>query len=219
MPRLTWDGLGERLYETGVSKGVLFPFANEAYTTGVAWNGLVGVAENPSGAEATPLWADNIKYLELMSAEQYGATIEAYTAPDEFAECDGSAQVSAGVYITQQKRKSFGFSYVTQIGNDIDASDHGYKIHLVYGCKAAPASKDYNTINDTPEAMTLSWEVSTTPVTVPGLKPTSHIIINSTKVDAEKLETFENILYGRAGVGGSSSRLPLPDEVITLFGN
>lgn len=218
MARLIWDALGERFYETGTSKGVLFPYINNAYATGVAWNGLIGVSENPSGAEASPLWADNIKYLNLMSAEEYAATIEAYTYPDEFAACDGSATIADGVYITQQKRRTFGFSYRTEIGNDTEGTDKGYKIHLVYGCLAAPSGKDYNTVNDTPEAMTLSWEVSTTPVEVPGLKPTSHIIIDSTKVNAEQLATFENILYGREGVGASNSRLPLPAEVATLFG-
>lgn len=216
--RLVWDGIGERFFETGTSKGVLFPFVNNAYSTGVAWNGLIGVSENPSGAEATALWADNIKYLNLMSAEEYAATIECYTTPDEFAVCDGSAALAEGVYITQQKRQNFGFSYQTKIGNDVDNSDHGYKIHLVYGCLAAPSGKDYNTINDSPEAMTLSYEISTTPIEVPGMKPTSHVIIDSTKVDAAKLETFENILYGRNGVGASNSRLPLPTELVTLFG-
>ena len=218
MARLVWDAIGERYFEVGVSKGVLFPYVNDSYGTGIAWNGLIGVSESPSGAEATALWADNIKYLNLMSAEEYAATIEAYTAPDEFGACDGTAEIASGVLVAQQKRRSFGFSYQTKIGNDVDNTDHGYKIHLVYGCLAAPSGKDYNTINDSPEAMTLSWEISTTPVDVPGMKPTSHIIIDSTKVDATKLESFENILYGRNGVGGSNSRLPLPTEIVTIFG-
>lgn len=218
MARLTWDGTGERLFETGVEKGVLYPFENNAYATGVAWNGLISVSENPSGAEPTTLWADDIKYLNLISAEDYSATIEAYTYPDEFAECDGSASVATGVFATQQPRKSFGFSYVTKIGNDTDGNDHGYKIHLVYGCKAAPSGKDYNTVNDSPEAITFSWEISTTPVDVPSYKPTSHVIIDSTKVDAAKLTTFEDILYGASGSGSSSNaRLPLPAEIISHF--
>lgn len=222
MSKLTWDAVGERYFEAGVEKGVLFPFENNEYTAGIAWNGLIGVAENPSGAETTKLWADNIKYLNLVSAEDYGATIEAYMRPDEFAECDGTVQIADGVVASQQPRKSFGFSYVTQIGNDTDGTSHGYKIHLIYGCMAAPSSKDYNTINDSPEAMTLSWEVSTTPVDVPGHKPTAHIIIDSTKADPTKLASFEEILYGSdgtGGTGGTTSRLPLPTEVIKHFGN
>ena len=218
MAKLKWDSIGERFYETGVEKGVLFPYENDAYGTGVAWNGLIGVAENPSGAESTALWADNIKYLNMISAEDYGATIEAYTRPDEFAACDGTAEIATGVVATQQTRKSFGFSYVTRIGNDTDGTDKGYKIHLVYGCTAAPSSKDYNTINDSPEAMTLSWEVTTNPVDVPGHKPTAHIIIDSTKADSAKLKSFEDILYGTEGSGTTaSSRLPLPTEVISHF--
>lgn len=215
MPRLTWDGIGERLFETGVEKGVLFPYENNEYSKGVAWNGLVSVSENPSGAENTNLWADNIKYLNLISAEDYSSTIEAYTSPDEFAECDGRKSIAKGVTIAQQKRKAFGFSYVTKVGNDTDSSDHGYKIHLIYGCHAAPSSKDYNTINDSPEAITLSWEVSTTPIDVPGNKPTAHITIDSTTVDAAKLKTFEDILYGSEN---AESRLPLPTEIISHFG-
>lgn len=219
MSKLVWDQTGERLFETGVEKGVLFPFKNNAYQTGVAWNGLTGVSESPSGAESNKLYADNIKYLDLVSAEEYGATIEAYTYPDEFKECDGSAEIADGVVVTQQKRIPFGFSYVTQVGNDSEGSDHGYKIHLVYGCKASPSSKDYATINDNPDAITFSWEITTTPVDVPNHKPTAHIIIDSTKVDATKLASFEAILYGADGSGtGSDSRLPLPTEIISHFG-
>lgn len=220
MPKLSWDAVGERFYETGVEQGVLFVYDNNAYGAGVAWNGLTSVSENPSGAETTTLWADDIKYLNMISAEDYAATIEAYTRPDEFAACDGTASITDGVYVTQQPRKTFGFSYVTKIGNDTDGTNKGYKIHLVYGCTAAPSSKDYNTINDSPEAMTLSWEVSTTPIAVPGYKPTAHIIIDSTKVDSTKLGTFKDILYGTDGTSGSegtTSRLPLPTEVISHF--
>lgn len=218
MALLTWDGTGDRLFETGVEKGVLFVYDNNAYGTGVAWNGLISVNENPSGAEATKLWADNIKYLNLLSAEDFGFTIEAYTYPDEFMACDGSASIATGVYAAQQPRKTFGFSYVTQIGNDTDGTNHGYKIHLVYGCKAAPSGKDYNTINDSPDATQLSWEVSTTPIEVTGFKPTSHIIIDSTKTDSTKLTTFKGILYGTDGQNGTNSRLPLPAEVISTLG-
>jgi len=216
MPKLTWDAVGERFYETGVEKGVLFVYDNNAYGTGVAWNGLTSVSENPSGAETTTLWADNIKYLNMISAEDYSATVEAYTRPDEFAECDGTASLADGVYVTQQPRKTFGFSYVTRIGNDTDGTNKGYKIHLVYGCTAAPSSKDYNTINDSPEAMTLSWEISTTPVEVPGYKPTAHIIIDSTKVNATKLTSFETALYG-GEAEGATSRLMTPTQVIAHF--
>lgn len=221
MAKLTWDDVGERFYETGVENGVLFVYDNNAYGNGVAWNGLISVSENPSGAETTTLWADNIKYLNMISAEDYSATIEAYTRPDEFAQCDGSVAISTGVYATQQPRKMFGFSYVTRIGNDTNGTNKGYKIHLVYGCTAAPSSKDYNTINDSPEAMTLSWEISTTPVEVPGQKPTAHIIIDSTKVDAAKLTTFKDTLYGTNGEGNSSGTAPTlmtPTQVISHFG-
>lgn len=218
MAVLTWDGVGERLYETGVENGVLYPYSNGSYQTGVAWNGLVSVNENPSGAESTKIWADNIKYLNLISAEDFSATIEAYTYPAEFAECDGTAAISNGVYAAQQPRKTFGLSYVTRIGNDTDGTAHGYKIHLVYGCTAAPSSKDYNTINDSPEAMTLSWEVTTTPVAVPNMKPTAHIIIDSTKVDSSKLTTFKDIIYGSSGSSSSNPTLPLPAAIISHFG-
>lgn len=218
MPRIEWDKIGERLYETGVEKGVFYPQSSAgAYSGGVAWNGLTGVTESPSGAEPTDLWADDIKYLTLRSAEQYGATIEAYTYPDEFAECNGEAEIAEGVVIGQQTRKTFGLSYVTKLGNDTDGMDHGYKIHLIYGCTASPSEKGYSTVNDSPEAITFSWEVSTTPVNVTGFKPTSQITIDSTKVDAAKLKSLEDILYG-GGTGNETARLPLPDEVATLIG-
>lgn len=215
MAKLTWDQTGERYYETGVKKGVLYPQSTEGtYPKGVAWNGLTAVTESPSGAEATALYADDMKYLNLYSAEEFGATIEAYTYPDEFAACDGSAELTPGVSIGQQKRSAFGFSYTTAIGNDVDGSDHGYKLHLIYGCKAAPSERAYATINDSPEAITFSWEVTSTPVNVTGFKPTSCITIDSTKANAEKLAALEKILYGDAEV---EARLPLPDEVATLM--
>ena len=220
MSRITWDNAGERYYETGVKMGVLYPIQTDGkYSKGVAWNGLTAVTESPSGAEATPLYADDIKYLNLISNEEFGCTIEAYTYPDEFAECDGSAALAAGVMIGQQKRKTFGFAYRTSFGNDTDGVDHGYKLHLVYGCLAAPSEKAYATINDSPEAITFSWEVSTTPVSVSGYKPTSQITIDSTKVDAGKLASLEDILYGKAGEDDTTTgpRLPLPDEVAQLF--
>ena len=217
MSRITWDNTGEHYYETGVKMGVLYPIqTNGKYDKGVAWNGLTAVTESPSGAEATALYADDIKYLNLLSNEEFGATIEAYTYPDEFADCDGSAALAKGVMIGQQKRKTFGLCYRTVIGNDVDGSDYGYKLHLVYGCLAAPSEKAYATINDSPEAITFSWEVSTTPVSVNGFKPTSQITIDSTKATAEKLTALEDILYGREGEE-TAPRLPLPDEVATLF--
>lgn len=218
MSRITWDNVGERYYETGVKQGVLYPIQEGgAYSKGVAWNGLTAVTESPSGAEATPLYADDIKYLNLMSNEEFGCTIEAYTYPDEFAECDGSAALATGVMIGQQKRKTFGLCYRTSLGNDVDGSDYGYKLHLVYGCLAAPSEKAYATINDSPEAITFSWEVSTTPVNVTGFKPTSQITIDSTKVDKSKLTALEDILYGKDGEPASEPRLPLPDEVAELM--
>lgn len=218
MSRITWDNVGERYYETGVKQGVLYPIqTGGVYSKGVAWNGLTAVTESPSGAEATALYADDIKYLNLMSNEEFGATIEAYTYPDEFAECDGSAAIATGVMIGQQKRKTFGLCYRTSLGNDVDGSDYGYKLHLVYGCLAAPSEKAYATINDSPEAITFSWEVSTTPVAVTGFKPTSQITIDSTKVNAEKLAALEDILYGKADDESTGPRLPLPDEVATLM--
>lgn len=215
MPKLIWDKTDERIFETGVSKGVLYLFNTEtkAYDKGVVWNGLTGVTESPSGAEATPLYADNIKYLNLLSAEEFGATVEAYTYPDEFAECNGEASVVEGVVAGQQKRKMFGMSYQTKVG-DADDSDKGYKIHLIYGAKAAPSEKAYATVNDSPEAITFSWELTTTPVDVPNLKPTASLVIDSTKVDKAKLTKLEDILYGTAE---QEARLPLPAEIATLF--
>ena len=215
MSKLVWDKIGERFYETGVNKGVLYPQEAGAYPKGVAWNGLTAVTESPSGAEATPLYADNIKYLNLMSAEEFGATIEAYTYPAEFAACNGEAELTTGVSIGQQTRKVFGMSYQTKIGNDTDSTDHGYKIHLIYGALAAPSEKAYATINDSPEAITFSWEVTTTPVEVEGFKPTATLVIDSTKVDAEKLAALEAVLYGSES---EEARLPLPSEVLTLVG-
>lgn len=220
MARLTWDKPGERYYETGVKQGVLYPIqTGGVYSKGVAWNGLTAVTESPSGAEATALYADDIKYLNLMSNEEFGCTIEAYTYPDEFAACDGSASLATGVMIGQQKRQIFGLCYKTTLGNDVDGNDYGYKLHLVYGCLAAPSEKAYNTINDSPEAVTFSWEVSTTPVSVKGFKPTAQITIDSTKVTEEKLTALEDILYGKDSPGETDSgpRLPLPDEVATLM--
>lgn len=214
MSRLVWDQTGERLYETGVKMGVLYPQEAGKYPKGVAWNGLTAVTESPSGAEATALYADDIKYLSLMSAEEFGATIEAYTYPDEFAQCDGSAEIATGVAIGQQKRKTFGLCYRTVIGNDTDNNDYGYKLHLIYGALAAPSEKAYATINDSPEAITFSWEVTTTPVSVEGFKPTASITIDSTKADETKLKALEDILYGTAE---KEARLPLPDEVATLM--
>lgn len=224
MSRLVWDKTGERFYETGVDRGVLYPVQEGGlYTKGVAWNGLTAVTESPSGAEATAIWADNIKYLSLMSAEEFGATVEAYTYPDEFAECDGSASLVQGVSIGQQNRKPFGLCYRTLIGNDVDSNDHGYKLHLIYGCQASPSEKGYATVNDSPEAITFSWEISTTPVNVTGFKPTACITIDSTKCDATCLAKLEEILYGKdAGEVPESDpavepRLPLPDEVKTIM--
>lgn len=218
MARLTWDNTGERIYETGVKKGVLYPQVSGAYPKGVAWNGLTGVTENPSGAESTALYADDIKYLNLISNEEFGATIEAYTYPDEFAACDGSAALAEGVMIGQQKRQSFGLCYRTTVGNDSDGDDYGYKLHIIYGALAAPSQKGYKTINDSPEAITFSWEIKTTPVNVTGGKPTASITIDSTKTDAAKLAALEDILYGKDGEGnGNGPRLPLPDEIKTIF--
>lgn len=215
MAKLVWDEVGKRTYETGVDKGVLYVQDDEgAYGKGVAWNGLTAVNESPSGAEPTALYADNTKYLELTSKEEYGATIEAYTYPDEFEACDGSAEVGPGVVIGQQSRKVFGLCYRTVKGNDVKNNDYGYKIHLVYGCKAKPAQKNYQTINDSPEAITFSWEVSTTPVEVGGFKPTATVTIDSTKVTADKLKSIEEALYGTESV---EPKLLLPDEIIAIL--
>lgn len=215
MTALAWDQVGERLYETGVDRGVLYiPDAGGQYNDGFAWNGLTTVTESPSGAEASPQFADNIKYLNLVSAEQFGATIEAFTYPDEFAQCDGTASPEAGVTIGQQARKTFGLCYRTRIGNDLDGTDHGYKLHLIYGALAAPSEKAYATINDSPEAITFSWEVTTSPVEVAGFKPTASLTVDSTKVDADALSDLEDQLYGT--VGGDPS-LPLPSAVLALF--
>lgn len=215
MPKLVWDKTGERYYETGVKQGVLYPIDNKGtYPKGVAWNGLTNVTESPSGAEATALYADDIKYLNLISTEEFGGTIEAYTYPDEFAECDGSASLATGVYIGQQPRKTFGLCYRTTVGNDVDNNNYGYKLHLVYGALASPSEKAYATINDSPEAITFSWEFSTTPVNVTGFKPTACITIDSTKVDPQKLAALEAILYGG---DEAEARLPLPDEVAQII--
>jgi len=217
MAALAWDQVGERTFETGVDHGVLYtPDAGGEYNEGVAWNGLVTVTESPSGAEGNPQYADNIKYLNLISAEEFGATIEAFTYPDEFAVMDGTAIPSPGVVVGQQGRKVFGLAYRTRLGNDIDGTDFAYKLHLIYGAQAAPSEKAYGTINDSPEAITFSWEVTTTPVPVADpLKPTAQLVIDSSKVDADTLEALEDILYGDES---TDARLPLPDEVIALFG-
>lgn len=212
--KLVWDQDSEKLYQTGVDKGVLFPMTAGTYGAGVAWNGLINVNESPSGAEPTALWADNRKYLELISTEEFGFTIEAYMSPEEFDACDGSKELAPGVYAGQQNRQSFGFAYRTLIGNDTEGTDHGYKIHLVYGAKAKPASRDNATVNDSPEAMTLSWECSTTPVDVPGGKPTAHIVIDSTRVTEGKMAALEAILYGES----AEPKLPTIEELIELMG-
>lgn len=214
MAVLQWDQVGERLYETGVDRGVLYTPTNGVYDTGVAWNGLVSVTESPSGAEATAQYADNIKYLNLVSAEEFGATIEAFTYPAAWGQHDGSASPQAGVMIGQQARKPFGLAYRTRLGNDVSGSDFGYKLHLVYGALAAPSEKAFTTINDSPEAITFSWEITTTPVPVSGFKPTAILTIDSTKVPQVNLTALEDALYGTAG---TSPRLPLPDEVIAMF--
>ena len=222
MAKLTWDETGKRLYETGVSKGVLYPIqTGNVYTLGVAWNGLTAVSESPSGAEPNDLYADNIKYLSLRSAEDFGATIEAYTYPDEWMQCDGSAEIATGVVAGQQSRKMFGLCYRTELGNDTDGVDHGYKLHLIYAATASPSERSYQTINDSPEAITFSWEVTTAPIEVgEGFKPTACITIDSTKADATKLAALEAILYGTdasGGTEGTTARLPLPAEVMAAM--
>lgn len=216
MSKLVWDAIGERTYETGVDQGVLYPFNTESkkYTPGVAWNGLSSVSESPSGAEATKIYADNIQYLNLYSAEEFGATVEAYTYPDEFEVCDGSAEIVPGVVIGQQTRKTFGLCYRTKLGNDTEGTDYGYKLHLLYGCQASPSEKSYQTINDSPEAITFSWELTTTPVTVEGFKPTATLVIDSTKVNKEKLAALEAVLYGS---DSKDPELPLPADVAKIL--
>lgn len=216
MAKLVWNEAGKRLYETGVDRGVLYVSDGSGrYQKGVVWNGLVSVNESPSGAEATPLYAGNVKYVELMSNEEFGASIEAYTYPEEFEQCDGSAELAEGVTIGQQPRKSFGLCYRTKIGNDTAGDDHGYKIHLIYGAKAAPTEKSYTTINDSPEAITFSWEVTTTPIEVEGHKPTATLTIDSTKVQPDKLEAIEKKLYGDTA---TEATLPTPAEILAIIG-
>ena len=216
MSRLVWDKTGDRLYETGVKQCVLYPQVSGAYPKGVAWNGITSVTESPSGAEPSPLYADDIKYLNLMSTEEFGASIEAYMYPEEFEACDGSAEIAPGVSIGQQKRQSFGLCYRTIIGNDTESNEHGYKLHIIYGALAAPSEKAYATVNDSPEAITFSWELSTTPVNVTGGNPTASLTIDSTKVNEEKLKALEAILYGSES-DSTGPRLPLPDEIATLL--
>jgi len=214
MTALKWDQVGERLYETGVDKGVLYIPNGGVYDNGYAWNGLTTVTESPTGAEATPIYADNIKYLNLVSVEELGGTIEAYTYPPEFGQCDGTATPQVGVSVAQQARKSFGLSYRTKLGNDVLSGDYGYKLHLIYGATAAPSEKAYATVNDTPEALAFSWAFTTTGVAVTGLKNSALLTIDSTKVTLANLQALEDALYGTAG---TSPRLPLPDEVIGMF--
>lgn len=216
MSKLVWDRAGEHLYETGVDHGVLYPTMSGAYGIGVVWNGLTGVTESPSGAESNGQYADNIKYLNLISAEEFGATVEAFTYPPEFAVCDGSAEPIPGIMIGQQNRRPFGFCYRTQIGNDLEGTEYGYKLHIIYGATASPSERAYSTINDSPEALTFSWEVTTTPVEVPGYKPTASITIDSTKVSPSALAALEDILYGMEDV---EPRLPMPEEVFAILGS
>lgn len=215
MAALEWDKVGEREYETGVKKGVLYPYGDSGYGTGVAWNGLISVTESPSGAEANKIYADDIVYATLQSNEEFGGTIEAYMSPPEFDQCDGTAEIAKGVHAGQQTRKMFGFCYRTIIGNDEKNEDYAYKLHIVYGAKANPTEKQYSSINDSPEAATLSWEFTTTPVSVPGFKPTALITINSTKADKSKLAELEAKLYGTESQEPS---LPMPSDIITLMG-
>ena len=218
MAKLVWDQAGERLYETGTDRGVVYPQDNTgAYPKGYAWNGLTSVSESPSGAEPTDLWADNIKYLSIRSAEEFGATIEAYTYPDEFAVLDGSAELTEGVMIGQQTRKAFGFCYRSRIGNDIQFEEHGYKLHLIYGCTVSPSEKAYQTINDSPEAITFSWEMTTIPVAVAGYKPTASVIIDSTKFTGDKANALQDLLDVLYGTDTEDARLPLPDEVLSIL--
>lgn len=222
MARVVWDDVGEKRYELGVDRGMLYPTLANAYTTGVPWNGLTGMTESPSGAEANKNYADNIEYANILSAEEFAGTIEAFTFPDEFKACDGYAEIADGVVIGQQNRAKFGFSYRTKIGNDTEGQDLGYKIHIVYGAQASPSERSYSTVNDSPELTSLSWEISTTPVPVPGHKPSATMIIDSTKVTADKLKAIEDILYGTDGSGdsdaGTEPRLPMPAEIIQIMG-
>ena len=222
MAKLEWDKVGERYYQTGTDHGVLYVASEGTYPEGVAWNGLTGVDENPSGAEASAQYADNIKYLELRSNEEFGATVTAYTYPDEFEECDGSAEPTPGMFIGQQKRKVFGMSYRTRLGNDTDGDDHGYVLHLVYGATASPSARSFKTVNDSPEPIEFSWEITTTPVKIEGYRPVSHIRINSTKADAEKLAVLESVLYGANADATNNAEartasLPLPDVVKSIL--
>jgi hypothetical protein len=214
MPTITWDGLGEKVYETGIDRGVLYIPNAGVYDTGVPWNGLVGVTESPSGGEPNNQYADNIKYLTLRSAEEFNATIEAFTFPDEFAVFDGQAQPQPGVFLGQQARSSFGLSYRTKVGNDVDGVDHGYKLHLLYGCSVSPSEKGYQTINDSPEAVTFSWELTTEPAAVTGFSPVSLIVIDSVDADPTMLASLEDLLWGD---GVTTPSMPTPDELITLF--
>lgn len=214
MAKIIWDNTGDKLYETGVKNGVLYLQTAGVYSKGVAWNGLTAVTESPSGAEPTNLYADDIKYISLYSAEEFGATVEAYTYPEEFAECDGSASIADGVWIGQQARKPFGLCYTTTVGNDTDGSGFGYKLHLLYGCMASPSEKSYSTINDSPEAITFSWELTTTPTNVTGHKPTACLTIDSTKCDKDRLAELEAILFGSES---SEPRMPLPDEIASIM--
>lgn len=214
MSKLQWDKIGERTYETGVDHAVLFPIVDGTYPKGVAWSGITAINENPSGAEANPFYADNIKYLNIMSAEDFGASIEAYTYPTEFEACDGSAEAAPGVIIGQQTRKSFGLSYRTKIGNDTDGQDHGYKLHFIYNALAAPSSRSHQTVNASPEPTTLSWEVSTTPVDISGYNPTAHLTIDSTRTDARRMRLIEDIIYGTEK---TEARMPMPEEIIRLM--
>ena len=215
MSKIVWDQVGERFYETGIDHGVLYPqTVSGTYTNGVAWNGLTSVSESPSGAEPTDLYADNIKYLSIRSAETFGATVEAYTYPDEFAVLDGSAALTDGVIIGQQTRKAFGLCYRTKVGNDIQFENYGYKLHLIYGCSVSPSEKSYQTINDSPEAITFSWEMTTVPVNVTGHQPTASLIIDSKTVGAAGMAAIEDVLYG---TNSADPRLPLPDEVLSII--
>ena len=214
MSKIIFDNTGDKIYETGVDHCVLYVRDGDTYQTGVAWNGITAINENPSGAEATPIYADNIKYLNIVSGEDFGATIEAYTYPDEFTECDGSAEIVAGVKIGQQTRKPFALCYRTLIGNDVAGTGHGYKLHFIYNAQAAVSAKNYKTINESPEAMSFSWEISTTPEVVEGFKPTATVTVDSTKVDAEKLKALEDKIYGAES---SEPTMPTISEIVSLL--